>query len=167
MKKLSFIAFLIAMLIIPSILLAGGNGAVKGDMIEWVLDSGGNEFPTDEVVGGVNLNIDANNRLIVTMHINRGDPNDVLCTRILVCGCDWEEVCSGEWMNKILYDQSFNLPSLNKNGCGSAQFKIPLDIPSDYELDGVYAYVSSSDNMGTWHLYGLGENGWIYVPLKK
>ena len=35
MRKLSFIAFLVATLIIPSILLAGGNGAVKGDMIEY------------------------------------------------------------------------------------------------------------------------------------
>jgi type III secretion system FlhB-like substrate exporter len=140
MRKLTLIApvLLVSMLIAAPNILAAGKGAVKADMFNLA----------GEDVGGINLNINAEDELIVTVHLNRGVPYDV--TDVLV--------------DALLFGAVLNYPflSLDEEGGGSAQIIVPLDIPPEYTGDSIWVYV---DCWGFYDIYYMAT--FVEVPLKK
>jgi len=125
--------------------IPNGIGAEKADMYDYF--AGAN-------IGGANFNINANNVLIITVHVNKGVPDDVTDMGVSVFDKDYNTYYSNIFASPFL--------SLNGQGSGEVQVKIPLDIPADYPYDDVSVYI---DCLGMYSIYGIGNP--VSVPLKK
>lgn len=178
MKKHILITTILASVLIISMIVSAdgkGKGAVLTDMIELdeVFPS---PIPSEVVVGGANLNVNANNTLILNMHINNGEPGVGFDLIVLVyTDNDMNSPRIGEKWDSV-GDYTFMV--LNEQGCGSAQAKVQLDVPEDYTGDSVFVFFHSSSEVGTkqpgnsWFCYaprGLFPYpvDMIEVPLKK
>jgi hypothetical protein len=176
MKKHILITTILASVLIISMIVSAdgkGKGAVLTDMIE--LDPPSPPTPQEEAVGGANINVNANNTLILNMHINNGAPGVGFDLLVLVyTDNDMNSQCIGEKWDSV-GDYTFMV--LNEQGCGSAQAKVQLDVPEDYTGDSVFVFFHSSSEVGTkpsnsWFCYaprGLFPYpvDMVEVPLKK
>lgn len=142
-KYISICTILVAMLLVASAAMAG-KGAVKMDLLETLPSSGRD-------VGGVNFNINANNQLIITAHINRGEPGLTLD----IIGLFMAEISS-------VIILPFNL-ALDEEGGGSAQ--IIWDLPPELtSLDAINLGVTMT---GSAFFPQYSSAVLTSVPLKK
>jgi len=148
MKKLTITtSLLVAMLIIAAGVFAGGKGAQRHDLIEiWP--------PTGEDVGGTNINISADNKIIATSQINRGLPGLVLSMYL------WRWVPGFGW--QLLYE-GVDAIVLDEEGSGSGQIKVP--VPP--ELLGSNELLLGVDVTDWMNVYYLADPEAVPVQLKK